>query len=66
MAEETIEVEPPIQGASIVVKRNFKGEHGWEIKIAYNSDHEKAGDVVTRIEAIDTQLRKRFLKPDER
>lgn len=66
MVEETIEVEPPIQGASIVVKRNFKGDYGWEMKIAYNSDIEDAEDIVTQIETIDIRLRQRFLKPGER
>ena len=66
MVEETIEVEPPIQGASIVVKRNFRGEYGWKIKISYNSDIEDAEDIVTQIETIDIRLRQRFLKPGER
>ena len=65
MAEETIEVEPSIKGASIVAKRNFRGEYGWEIKISYNSDIEDAEDIVTQIETIDIRLRQRFLKPGE-
>lgn len=60
MPEETILRE---KNDSIVVKRNFKGEYGFEMKIHYDSLTEDVDDVISLLDHVDTKLRERFILP---
>lgn len=60
MVEETILRE---KNDSIVVKRNFKGEYGFEIKIHFDNSIDDADDVIEDINHIDVKLRERFILP---
>jgi len=60
MAEETILRE---KNDSIVVKRNFKGEYGFEIHLKFDNSTDDIDEVITDIDYIDTRLRNRFILP---
>jgi len=60
MAEETILRE---KNDSIVVKRNFKGEYGFEIHLKFDNSADDIDEVIADINYIDTKLRKRFIFP---
>lgn len=60
MPEETILRE---KNDSIIVKRNFNAEYGFEIRINYDSSTESAEDVVEEIAHIDEKLREKFVLP---
>ena len=62
MGEEVIEIGPPVKDASVLLKRNFKGEHGWEIKIPYDPENEAIADVLKQIKFANDALRNMFIE----
>ena len=61
MGEEVIEITSPVKDASILLKRNFKGEYGWEIKIPYDTENEIPADILEQIKFVNDTLRTMFI-----
>jgi hypothetical protein len=48
-------------GSKVEVKRNFKGEYGWEIRLAFDAETDDEQGMLEQLKRIDSRLRDTFL-----